>query len=360
MQLTIQTTSHAYTILIRRGSLRTIGTWLQTLWQPQKVAIITDERVAGYYATQVKEQLEVAGFTPFLFAIVPGEQSKSLNQAARLYEELAAHGFTRSDGILALGGGVVGDLAGFVAATYMRGIHFVQAPTSLLAQVDSSIGGKTGVNTASAKNLVGTFSQPDGVLIDPDVLDTLDPRCIREGIAEVVKAAAIADANLWQELTIYRDEFDVITHAESVILQALQVKKQVVEEDEFDNSVRLLLNFGHTIGHAIEKSVGYGEVSHGEAVSLGMVAITQAAVQKKLTSPAVFEKLCTLLENFHLPIHKKTLKLDNETLVHAIMNDKKTRGSQIQLILLETIGQAKVLTIPTKEIGSFLADEEEI
>lgn len=357
--LTIKTTNHQYDILIEKGALRNIGDWLNELWSPQKVAIISDTRVAKLYGDQVVTKLNEAGFEVSLMIVPEGEGSKSLTQAATLYEQLAKESFTRSDGIVALGGGVIGDLAGFVSSTYMRGIHFVQVPTSLLAQVDSSIGGKTGVNTATAKNLVGTFYQPDGVLIDPDVLTTLEPRRIREGIAEIVKSAAIADATFWEELASYQDEFDLVAHAESVIIQALKVKQKVVEEDEFDNGSRLILNFGHTIGHAIEKSAGYGVVSHGEAVAIGMALISQAAVKQKTMPENTDKKIIEMLKKFHLPISKDGLELENETLLKAVSNDKKTRGKQLKIILLETIGTAKIVTMDTSKFRDYFGMKEE-
>ncbi|HPR81238.1 MAG TPA: 3-dehydroquinate synthase family protein, partial [Enterococcus sp.] len=186
--LRVNLTNHQYDIQIERHLLKKCGQWVQTLWKPQRIAVITDSNVAPLYGKMVTESLEACDFQVSLFVVPAGEQSKSLEQAANLYDLLAEDGFTRSDGIIALGGGVIGDLVGFVASTYMRGLHFLQIPTTLVSQVDSSIGGKTAVNTKNAKNLVGTFSQPDGVLIDPEVLNTLDDRRLREGIAEIIKS----------------------------------------------------------------------------------------------------------------------------------------------------------------------------
>ena len=243
----IQLTNHTYEILIKKGGLSEVGQWVKSLWQPQKIAIITDSNVVDLYGEDVKQQLQNVGFAADLFVVPAGEESKSLIQATQLYDQLAEAGYTRSDGIIALGGGVIGDLTGFVASTYMRGLHFLQIPTTLLAQVDSSIGGKTAVNTQNAKNLVGTFSQPEGVLIDSETLKTLDDRRLREGIAEVVKAGAIADSILWDLLETMEDEHALLARAEEVIPLALDVKKVVVEDDEFDHGSRLLLNFGHII-----------------------------------------------------------------------------------------------------------------
>lgn len=350
--LTVNLADHHYTITIQKGALQHIGEWIREVWTPQKIAVITDTNVAPLYAEKVLEQLTKAGFQAVLKVVPAGEKSKSLQQAAELYDFLADEGFTRSDGILALGGGVIGDLAGYVASTYMRGIHFLQVPTSLLAQVDSSIGGKTAVNTAKAKNLVGTFSQPDSVLIDPEVLQTLDVRRIREGIAEIIKSAAIADPELWHFLVSLKDENDLLEHAEKVITAALEVKRKVVEEDEFDQGNRLILNFGHTIGHAIENTAGYGNISHGEGVAIGMVAINRHAEAIGLSPKGSTEELIQLIEKFHLPISYPNW--DSKKLFEAITHDKKARGTHLKIILLETIGEAKIVAIPIETIKEYL------
>ena len=242
---------------MERGCLTKTGSFLAQLWQPQKVAIITDDRVAPLYEESVRQSVTAAGFEVVTHVVPEGEASKSLAEAENIYSFLAEAGFTRSDGVIALGGGVIGDHVPYTASTH-AGLHFIQILTTLLAQVDSSIGGKTAVNTTKAKNLVGTFSQPDGVLIDPEVLQTLTMRWVREGIIEIIKSAAIADLNLWEYLKDLQDEADLGTRIR--IEETLKVKRQVVEEDEFDNGTRLILNFGHTIGHAIEKTAGYAWV----------------------------------------------------------------------------------------------------
>ena len=317
--LTVTLPNHTYDILIEKGGLSRVGEWVAQLWKPQRIAVITDSTVDQLYGATVVAQLSQAGFVVSTFVVPAGEPSKSLANAERIYDHLAQHQFTRSDGIMALGGGVIGDLAGFAAATYMRGIHFVQVPTTLLAQVDSSIGGKTGVNTRSAKNLVGAFWQPDGVLIDPDTLQTLEERRVREGIAEIVKYAAIADEQLWQQLQQLTGVQDLVTHAEPIIRACLEIKRRVVEEDELDNGIRLILNYGHTIGHAIENTAGYGVVSHGEAVAIGMVQINQVAERKGHTSTGTTEQLVALLQKFELPISHQPW--DEDTLYQALTHD---------------------------------------
>lgn len=352
MKLTVTLPNHSYDLTIEQGRIASIGQWALDLWNPQKIVVITDTNVQPLYGDQVVESLNEAGFQPFIYAVEAGEQSKSLTVAAELYDFLAEKGLTRSDGVIALGGGVVGDLAGFVASTYMRGLHFLQVPTTLLAQVDSSIGGKTAVNTAKAKNLVGTFAQPDGVLIDCNTLNTLEIRRVREGIAEIIKSAAIADNALWHRLSTLEDEQDLLNHAEEIIAACCEIKRKVVEEDELDNGVRLLLNFGHTIGHALENTAGYGVLTHGEGVALGMSQINKIAEAKGQTPVGTTEKLNQMIQKFNLPITTDTW--DEVKLYEALTHDKKTRGGKINIILLEDLGKAKIVQIPVEEMKSYL------
>lgn len=352
MKLSVNLPEKSYDLLIEKGQLQHVGAWVSSLWQKQKIVLITDETVNEIYGQSVVTSLKDYGFDVQTFAIKPGEKSKSLQSAEEIFHFLAEHGMTRRDGIIILGGGVVGDLGGFVASTYMRGLHFLQIPTTLLAQVDSSIGGKTAVNTSIAKNLVGTFAQPDGVLIDPDTLLTLDNRRIKEGLAEVVKSAAIADHQLWQLLESITDENDALNFAEEIIFACCQVKRKVVEEDEKDVGVRLTLNFGHTIGHAIEQTQGYGVITHGEAVSLGMCQMSKKAEELGTMPEGTFKALSQMLNKFHLPTHLD--KWDEVKLYDALTHDKKTRGNQINIILLEKIGKAKIKTIDLEEMKFYL------
>ncbi|MGM0124265.1 3-dehydroquinate synthase [Enterococcus sp. AZ194] len=356
MKLTVHLPEHNYDILIERDALKRIGSWVATLWDKQKICLITDDTVNELYGSLVLDQLNEAGFEAVRFSITPGEKSKSLPVATQIFDFLAEQEFTRTDGILALGGGVVGDLAGYVAASYMRGIHYLQVPTTLLAQVDSSIGGKTAVNTEKAKNLVGAFWQPEGVLIDSLTLRSLDVRRVREGIAEIIKSAAIADTALWSQLEQLKDEQALLDCAEEIITACLKIKRAVVEEDVLDNGNRLLLNFGHTIGHAIEATAGYGIVTHGEGVAIGMHQITRIAEEKGLTEKGTTDKLKQMIHKFGLPTSH--LPWQEETLYHAITHDKKTRGKTIKLILLASIGQAKIETVDTQTVKEFLVIEE--
>lgn len=278
--LKVELPSKTYEILVEKDALKRIGSWTADIWSSRKIALISDTNVFPHYGQTVVQYLEIQGFDVYPYVVDAGEKTKSLVTANELYDFLTENDFSRSDSLIGLGGGVIGDLTGFVASTYMRGLSFIQVPTSLLAQVDSSIGGKTGVNCEKAKNLIGTFAQPDGVLIDPNTLQTLPQRRLSEGMAEVIKCALIQDINLWRQLRKMTKMEDILTNSESIIKKALNVKKNLVERDEFDQGERLLLNFGHTIGHGLEASENYEMISHGEAVALGMVQMTRGAVKK--------------------------------------------------------------------------------
>ncbi|MGT2712608.1 3-dehydroquinate synthase [Streptococcus oriscaviae] len=353
MHIRVNLPHHPYDLVIEKGNLTKAGQWVAGLWQPQKIAIITDSQVHQLYTEPVKTSLEEAGFEVFVFVFPEGESSKNLAVTQDAYECLVQHGMTRSDGIIALGGGVVGDLAGFVAATYMRGIHFLQIPTSLTAQVDSSIGGKTGVNTPFAKNMVGCFYQPDGVLIDPLTLQTLGKRELIEGMGEVIKYGLIDDVELWEELQEMDGSTDsILEHAESLIYRSCQVKRKLVVADELDNGLRLHLNFGHTIGHAIEAIAGYGQVMHGEAVAIGMVQISRVAEKKGLMSAGLTDQIIAMCSKFGLPTDYEPW--ETEQLYTALTRDKKARGKTIKTILVPQLGQAAINQISLEEMKEYL------
>ena len=341
MKIRVDIPHHPYDIEIEKGCLSQAGKWLRKLWQPQKVVIVTDNHVASLYAEKVKLSLEDAGFQVAVFDFLEGEERKNLTTVQKVYEFLVKKGLTRSDGIVALGGGVVGDLAGFVASTYMRGIHFVQIPTSLTAQVDSSIGGKTGVNTPFAKNMVGTFAQPDGVLIDPLVLETLGKRGL------------IEDVELWNLLTEMDGSVEsILENSERLIEHSCQVKRKMVVEDELDNGVRLYLNFGHTIGHAIEATAGYGKVMHGEAVAMGMVQISKVAEAKGLMPKGITQSISEMCQKFDLPIDYENWDIDK--LYQTLTHDKKARGNTLKLVLVPEIGSATIHPVSFEEMKDYL------
>lgn len=353
MQLRVNLPHHPYDLVIEKGSLAKSGQWVKSLWKPKKITIVTDDHVGPLYTKIVKLSLEEAGFEVSVFEFAEGEASKNLEVVQQTYEFLAKNATTRSDGIIALGGGVVGDLAGFVASTYMRGIHFLQIPTSLTAQVDSSIGGKTGVNTPFAKNMVGSFYQPDGVLIDPLTLQTLGKREVIEGMGEVIKYGLIEDVKLWEELGDMDGSVNsILEHAESLIYHSCEVKRKIVVADELDNGQRLCLNFGHTIGHAVEATAGYGQVMHGEAVAIGMVQISRVAEKKGLMPAGITNQIITMCSKFGLPISHEPWKSDE--LYAALTHDKKARGTSIKIILVPKLGTASINQISLEEMKDYL------
>lgn len=353
MKLHVDLSTNPYDILIERGSLTKTGEWARSVWNCQKVAIITDNHVGDLYANQVKLSLEEAGFEVILFEFLEGEASKNLTTVNKAYDFLIENNMTRSDGIVALGGGVVGDLAGFVASTYMRGIPFLQIPTSLTAQVDSSIGGKTGVNTPKAKNIVGTFAQPKGVLIDPDVLVTLGERELIEGMGEVVKYGLIDDVELWDLLEkLDGKPQSILENAEQIIYHSCNVKRKIVVEDEFEGGVRMYLNFGHTIGHAIEQTAGYGKVMHGEAVAIGMVQISRVAEKKGLMPDGITDQIEAMCAKFGLPTAHEPWHVDD--LYAALTHDKKARGNSIKTVIVPELGSAAINQIPLEEMKEYL------
>ena len=357
MNISVDLPNHPYDLVIEQGAINEVGTWVSSLWREQKILIISDDHVAPIYAQSVIESLNHIGFETEIFIFKAGEAQKNLETAEKAWHACAEAQLTRSDGIIALGGGVVGDLAAFVASTYMRGIHFLQIPTSLTAQVDSSIGGKTAINSKIAKNMIGTFTQPDGVLIDPNVLRTLGQREFNEGLGEVIKCAAIADLELWNVLEHAKDSTDLLNnHAEEIIYHSCNVKRKVVVADELDNGVRLYLNFGHTIGHAIEATAGYGKVMHGEAVAIGMIQIAQAAEKKGLMEIGISNAIKQMAEKYGLPTSYAPWIEDE--LYQSLLHDKKGRGDTIKIVLVPKLGQAEIFQIPFKEMREFLIKDE--
>lgn len=353
IRLTVDLKTNPYDILIERGSLSKTGDWARSILNCQKIAIITDNHVASLYAEKVKLSLQEAGFEVVLFDFLEGEASKNLTTVNKAYDFLIDNDMTRSDAILALGGGVVGDLAGFVASTYMRGIPFLQVPTSLTAQVDSSIGGKTGVNTPKAKNSVGTFAQPKGVLIDPDVLVTLGERELIEGMGEVIKYGLIDDVELWDLLDGLNGSLSsILEKAEQIIYHSCNVKRKIVVEDEFEGGVRMYLNFGHTIGHAVEQTAGYGKVMHGEAVAIGMVQLSRVAEKKGLMPAGITEQIIAMCQKFGLPTDYDSWNV--EDLYAALTHDKKASGQFINTVIVPKLGSAAINKIPLEEMKEYL------
>ena len=315
MKLTVKTSMGDYNIVIERGSINSLSEYCNT---DKKALIVTDSGVPFEYAESVSKQ-----FKNNIIKVIPqGEKSKSFETYKALLEVLNENAFTRADCIVAVGGGVVGDLSGFTAATYMRGIDFYNIPTTLLSQVDSSIGGKTAIDFGGYKNTVGAFYQPKAVIIDPDVLKTLSKRQFNNGLAESIKMAATSDKALFEMLENNNAE-DII---DTVIERSLKIKKAVVEEDEKELGLRKVLNFGHTAGHAIETAAGLSDYLHGECVSMGMLAFSSHSVR---------EKLINVLTKYNLPVK---FDFPADEILSALRHDKKAKGDGINVVFVNEIG----------------------
>lgn len=342
MKKFVITTDHSYDILIGNGFLKDVGALLRERISPCRACVITDSNVNNIYAQVVMTSLMEHGYQTSKIAFPPGEHSKNFTTYANLLEALADEGLTRSDIIVALGGGVVGDIAGFVAATYMRGIPYIQIPTTYLAAVDSAVGGKTGVNLLGGKNLAGAFWQPALVLCDCKTLDSLPPEQMREGIAEAVKSAAVSEATLLPH--IQNEDFAY------VIERCVSIKKSVVEADERDKGLRQLLHFGHTIGHGIEKLSSF-YVSHGQAIAKGMVAEAKAAYALGLTETDISGELSEILTGFGFDV---SVKYPPEDLYHYALMDKKISGDKVTLIIPEVMGKCRLQKISLSELETFI------
>jgi 3-dehydroquinate synthase len=331
----------SYTIKVGSGLLPLLGAECAALKLGQRCAVITDANVGKHYAKAALKSLAAAGFEPFLITVPAGENSKRIAMVENCYDQLAAHRLERKSFIVALGGGVVGDLAGFVAATYLRGIPFVQVPTTLLAQVDSSVGGKTGVNLKAGKNLVGAFYQPRQVLCDLAAFKTLPKREYISGLAEVIKYGIIYDAKLFGQLERNLPKLlqrDPATLA-AVVARCCEIKAEVVGQDETESGLRAILNFGHTIGHGIENSFGYGKFLHGEAIAIGQVAAAKLS-QQILGLPANDAvRIEKLFVQAGLPVSIQLTVAQRKKLFAAMLLDKKVNGGEVKFVLAEKIGK---------------------
>ena len=331
----------SYAIKVGGGLLSRLGAECARLKLGQRCAVITDSNVGKHFAKAALKSLSASGFEPVFISVPAGEKSKRLAVVEKCCDQLAAHRLERKSFIVALGGGVVGDLAGFVAATYLRGILFVQVPTTLLAQVDSSVGGKTGVNLRAGKNLVGAFYQPQLVLCDLDALKTLPRREYVSGLAEVIKYGIIYDAILFAQLERNLPKLlqrDAATLAAG-IARCCEIKADVVGQDETESGLRAILNFGHTIGHAIENSSGYGKFLHGEAIAIGQVAAARLS-QKILGLPSgEVERIGTLFARAGLPVKIKLNPARRRKFFAAMKLDKKVNAGEIKFVLVEKIGK---------------------
>ncbi len=333
--------NRSYDIKIAPGQLHRFGRECNRLGLAARCAIVTDTNAGKRYAKTVFNSLATAGFLPALIIVQPGEAAKGLKMVQACYDQLAAARLERKSFIVALGGGVVGDLAGFVAATYLRGIAFLQVPTTLLAQVDSSVGGKVGVNLKSGKNLVGAFYQPKLVLCDLDTLKTLPEREFRAGLAEVIKNGIIYDAKLFAQLE--RDLAKILERdpkmLAAVIARCCEIKAEVVSRDETESGRRAILNFGHSIGHAIENVSGYGKFLHGEAIAIGQVAAAKLSHQVLGLPEGDVARIENLFRRCGLPVRFKMNSARRQKLLNAMRHDKKVSGGEVKFVLAQRIGR---------------------
>ncbi len=349
-KIKVSLAERSYSIVIDSDSLANFGQELSRLNFPKRIAVVSNPTVDNLYGATTRLSLENSGFITQQFNIPDGESYKSLETLQSIYDFLLENEFDRGCGLIALGGGVVGDIAGFAAATFLRGIPYVQIPTTLLAQVDSSVGGKTAVNHPLGKNLIGAFYQPELVFIDTATLNTLEPGDVSAGLAEVIKYGVISDSNFfcWLEdniINLKNRKPESIIYA---VKKSCQIKADIVAKDEREGSVRAYLNYGHTFGHAIEKLSGYGQFKHGEAVSIGMVVAARISARQGFCLQQDVQRLINLLSAFDLPIDPPDFTLDEY--VVAMQRDKKVKQGVLTLVLNRGIGECflqKIDDIPS-------------
>ena len=348
MQTITVNASTSYDIHIGAGILSQTGAKIQAMGKVNKVCILSDSNVYPLYGKTVTDSLNNYGFEVGSFVFTAGENSKNGYTYLEILNFLAENQLTRTDLIIALGGGVVGDLAGFAAATYLRGIRYIQIPTTLLAAVDSSVGGKTAIDLPAGKNLAGAFYQPSLVLCDTDTLNTLPDEIFRDGCAEIIKYAILFDSSLFSLLWKEGMDFE----REAVIARCIEHKKWIVEQDERDTGMRRMLNLGHTIGHGVETGSNYS-LSHGKAVAIGMAIVTRAAVQRDFCEKCTGDRILTLLHQFGLPT---TTNDTAQMLFSCALSDKKRNGNFVHLILPKAIGHCEIVTIPVSDLIAFIED----
>ncbi len=338
--------STCYQVLVQEGLLTEAGNYIAKVCRTGKAAIISDSNVSALYGKIIESSLSSEGFEVYHYTFPAGEESKSSQTYIEILHFLARHTFTRSDVLIALGGGVVGDITGFAAATYLRGVPYVQIPTSLLAMVDSSVGGKTAIDLPYGKNLVGAFHQPKLVLCDLNCLNTLPEAVFYDGCAEVIKYCVLYDKELFDHLMCHGPNF----HRAKVISRCIELKRNVVSEDEFDCGARQKLNLGHTVGHSIEAQSNYS-VSHGQAVAMGMAIIAKASASRNICTYDIYEDICKILKLFHLPYQTQ---YSAEALCGSALSDKKRSGDRINFIIPKRIGECIISSTAVEEVQSFI------
>jgi 3-dehydroquinate synthase len=354
--LTVNLGERSYPIYVGAGILERAGEYLAQAGLRGKVAIVTNPTVAQLYLDTVHDGLSHSGFEVTPVLVPDGEEHKTLQSLSSIYDRLIAERFERKSCVLALGGGVIGDLAGLAAATYLRGVPYVQVPTTLLAQVDSSVGGKTGVNHADGKNLIGSFYQPKLVLIDTNVLRSLPRRELVAGLAEVIKYGIIEDPALFSTLEQGIDKVMVLNQEmlTRIVATSCAIKARVVEADEREDDYRAVLNFGHTIGHALEAATGYRQFLHGEAVGVGLVKATALSVRQGFCDGATLNRVTALVHRAGLPVDMPPA-VSPQSLIQAMEIDKKVAGGKIKFIMCEGIGRTRFHWLAPEEILHGLA-----
>ena len=338
--------SNEYDVMIGPGLLRSVRNVISEVTSARKLMIVSDDNVYPLYGDDLAAELSSCGKEVYSHILPHGEASKNTDNYLALLESLAENAFSRKDCLISLGGGVTGDLGGFAAATYMRGIDLIQIPTSLLAAVDASVGGKTAVNLKHGKNLAGCFYQPEAVITDTDLLRSLPDTEYANGCAEVIKCGMIADQTLLELIMTEQ----VSDNYEDVICRCVDIKRGFVEADEYDNGSRMLLNFGHTFGHAFEKLSGF-TLPHGFAVSAGMACVTRAAVKYGLCGKEVLETLIHVLDLYRLP---SSVSFGADEVASAALADKKAYGAGIRLIVPVALGKCRILKLPSSELIAWI------
>lgn len=342
--------SQSYDVVIGRGLIASCGEYIKKVTGAKSFAVVSDDNVDKLYGDIVEKSLKEQGFEVCRFVFPHGEASKCSAVLNDIYMFLTENHITRSDCLIALGGGVVGDITGYAAATYLRGLDYVQVPTSLLAQVDSSVGGKTAIDLPCGKNLVGAFKQPKLVLCDIAALDTLPRDFFIDGMGEVVKYGMIKSPELFDILS--GNDIDSIKNIlEDIITRCVSIKRDVVEADEFDKGERMLLNFGHTLGHSVEQHYNYTGISHGRAVAIGMALITGRAENKDLCADGTLDKLTACLKRYELPF---STDIPVSKLADACLNDKKRAGGSIYIIICSECGKSSAVKMSIDEFMQFI------
>lgn len=349
MKLDVNLGKNSYPIYIENNLLSHADTYISSVFTGRRIMIISDDQVYPLYGDALSKRL-ASDYECRHLVLPHGEATKDFQTLPGVYAALLGAKISRSDLIIALGGGVIGDLAGFAASSFLRGVNLIQIPTSLLAQVDSSVGGKVAVDLPQGKNLVGAFYQPSLVLIDPTVLDTLSSRFIQDGMGEVIKYGCIKDAGLFQILESHESFSELKEDLPAIIHRCVDIKRAVVEHDQFDTGERMLLNFGHTLAHTIEQYHHYRKESHGEAVTIGMYQITKLAEEDSLTAKGTSERIQRVLQTYGLPCE---CGVSLSELTGAIALDKKNLNNRLNLVLLNEIGSSYIYPSTTEFFGKY-------